>query len=354
MKKIISYIFLVILLCFCIPILFTNKRGVAVIASLNMVQNVTNFETESTENVIENNLQSNEIEVKDYDYGKYNNIKLLHKDTNEVEEINLDTYLCGVISAEMPANYEIEALKAQAIVARTYTLYKIINSKPHGDNSDICDSFSCCQAWISKEKRFEKWADGTETENWNKIITAINETNGKVITYDGKIINAFFHANSGGKTEIPVNVWGGNNYPYLQIVETSGEEGYTQYSSEVELSISDFENKIREKYNDIEINSENFSEEIKVLEYTESGRVKTLKVGNKSLAGTEVRSLLSLKSTNFDLEIDTENKKIKFNVIGYGHGIGMSQTGADAMAKSGNSCEQIIKHFYVGVEIVDM
>lgn len=348
MKKVISYIFLVILLCFCIPIIFTNKSETIGTMSLNRIENL-----ESKESSEQNSLINTELALENYDYEQYNTIKLLHKKTNEIEEINLDEYLCGVISAEMPASYEIEALKSQAIVARTYTLYKIINSKPHGDEASICDSFECCQAWISKEDRFAKWAAGTENENWNKIITAVNETKGKIITYDGKIINAFFHANSGGKTEIPVNVWGGTNYPYLQVVETSGEEGYTQYSSQVELTIDELINKFKEKYDDIEVNRENIIEEIKVLEYTESGRVKTLKLGNKSIAGTEVRSIVGLKSTNFDIELDADNNKIKFNVIGYGHGIGMSQTGADAMAKQGSTYEQIIKHFYVGVEIIE-
>ena len=306
----------------------------------------------SLENVLENTVNETEVALENYNYEDFNTIKLLHRDTNEIEEINLDEYLCGVVSAEMPADYEIEALKAQAVVARTYTLYKIINAKPHGEEADICDSFECCQAWISKEERFDRWDDSTENQNWNKIVTAVNETKGKVVTYEGKIINAFFHANSGGKTEIPVNVWGGIGYPYLQVVETSGEEGYTQYSSEVQLTIEELVNKFKEKYEDIVVNLENINEEIKILEYTESGRVKTLKVGNKNIAGTEVRTILGLRSTNFDIEINENN--VTFKVIGYGHGIGMSQTGADAMAKQGSNYEQIIKHFYVGVEIVDI
>ena len=306
----------------------------------------------SLENVLENTVNETEVALENYNYEDFNTIKLLHRDTNEIEEINLDEYLCGVVSAEMQADYEIEALKAQAVVARTYTLYKIINAKPHGEEADICDSFECCQAWISKEERFDRWDDSTENQNWNKIVTAVNETKGKVVTYEGKIINAFFHANSGGKTEIPVNVWGGTGYPYLQVVETSGEEGYTQYSSEVQLTIEELVNKFKEKYEDIVVNLENINEEIKILEYTESGRVKTLKVGNKNIAGTEVRTILGLRSTNFDIEINENN--VTFKVIGYGHGIGMSQTGADAMAKQGSNYEQIIKHFYVGVEIVDI
>jgi len=353
MKKIISYIFFIILLCFFIPIIFTNKSDIVDTFSLNVLGSLEEHNLTQSEAIAEALLEN-------YNYEKYNTINLLHQGTGEIQSINFDEYLCGVISAEMPASYELEALKSQAIVARTYTLYKIINSKPHGEDVSICDSFQCCQAWISKEERFNKWDDALENEYWNKIVTAVNETKGKVITYEGKIINAFFHANSGGKTEIPINVWGGTNYPYLQVVETSGEEGYTQYSSEVEMTIEEFVNKLKEKYEDLvvdiakvtEVQDEN--EEIKVLEYTESGRVKTLKVGNKNIAGTEVRSVLGLKSTNFDMEIDFTNNKIKFNVIGYGHGIGMSQTGADAMAKQGSTCEQIIKHFYVGVEIIDI
>ncbi len=337
MKKVITYLFFIVLLCFFIPIMFTNKRE-----SIDA----------SVENKLENNVEETEVVLENYNYKDFNTIKLLHRETNEIEDINLDEYLCGVVSAEMPANYEMEALKAQAVVARTYTLYKIINSKPHGEEADICDSYECCQAWISKEERFEKWDDSTENENWNKIVTAVNETKGKVITYEGNLINSFFHANSGGKTEIPVNVWGGTGYPYLQVVETSGEEGYTQYSSEVQLTIDELVNKFKEKYEDIAVNLENISEEIKILEYTESGRVKTLKVGNKNIAGTEVRSILGLRSTNFDMEINGNN--IKFKVTGYGHGIGMSQTGADAMAKQGSNYEQIIKHFYVGVEVQDL
>lgn len=364
MKKVIMYIVFVILLCFFIPVIFTNKKETIGTISTNNIEDnnlinnqvaLENSDLKNNQSTSEdNNLSNTQVTLENYDYENYKTIKLLHTKTGEIEEINLDEYLCGVISAEMPASYELEALKAQAVVARTYTLYKMINAKPHGEEADICDSFQCCQAWISKEDRFAKWAEGTQEANWNKIVTAVNETKGKVITYDGKIINAFFHANSGGKTEVPVNVWGGTGYPYLQVVETSGEEGYTQYSSVVELTVEEFINKFKEKYADISIDMNNLEEEIKIQEYTESGRVKTLKVGNKNIAGTEVRTILGLRSTNFNMELDVQNSKVKFDVTGYGHGVGMSQTGADAMAKQGSTYEQIVKHFYVGVEIVDI
>ena len=154
----------------------------------------------------EDNKQESEKVIEPYIYNQYGTIKLLHIDTNEVEEVALDTYLCHVVSAEMPVGFEKEALKAQAIVARTYTIYKI-NNKKH-DNADICDDSTCCQAWISKEDRFARW-DGDKEAKWSKIEECVKETQGKIITYNNEPINAFFHSNSGGKTELPVDVWGG-------------------------------------------------------------------------------------------------------------------------------------------------
>ena len=323
MKKKI-YIVLLIIIIFILPSLLTKK-------TLNYIKD-----------------QEEDSYIR-YDYSKFSKIKLYHSKTGETEIIPIDEYLYGVVSAEMPVNYEVEALKAQAIVARTYTIYQIAHgSFKHGE-SDICDDPACCQAWISKEDRFTRWGDEEAENNWNKILNAVDSTQGQIITYNKEPIDAFFHSNSGGHTEIVSNVWGGSDLPYLQSVETSGEEGYTQYSSEVNLTKKDFENIIREKYSDLEIN---WSDEnvIKILDYTEAGRVKTIKIGNKDFAATELRMLLGLKSTNFTYVINENN--IIFSVIGYGHGVGLSQTGADSMAKKGCKAEEIIKHFYTGVEIV--
>ena len=278
-------------------------------------------------------------------------IRLLHATTGEIEEVNLDEYLYGVVSAEMPANYETEALKAQAVVARTYTIYQMRHNSNKHENADICDNYACCQAWISKEDRISKW-NGEEAEsNWTKIEEAVNSTTGKIVTYNGEPINAFFHSNSGGVTESSVNIWGGIDYPYLKSVETAGEDGYKQYTSQVEISKQDLVNRLKEKYQDCEID---YSQEncIQILEYTSSGRVKTIKFGNKEIAGTEARSILGLKSTNFTFSINGDI--VTFSVTGYGHGVGMSQTGADSMAKSGANYEEIIKHFYTNVEITEI
>ena len=333
MRKILLYILILVLISFTIPIIFTTKDKNGVIE-----------ENSEIVNVIEN-------EIISYDYKNYNTIKLLHTKDNTIEEIPLDEYLYGVVAAEMPASFEMEALKAQAIVARTYTIYKIENNSNKHDDADICDNSACCQAWISKEDRFARWEEKEQEENWNKIVSAVDSTKGKVITYEGKVINAFFHSNSGGKTETTINVWGGDGYPYLQAVATAGEDAYSQYQSEVIISKEKFISKMKEKYNDFDID---FSKEdsIEVLEYTDSDRVKTIRVGNKKLSGVEVRTIFGLKSANFKTTIENEN--IKFEVLGYGHGVGMSQTGADAKAKQGSTAEEIIKHFYTGVEIVNI
>ena len=330
MRKTIYLIICLMLLIFLIPLIFTNRR-------VTETAQITNENKVDLENTV------------DYDYSKFSTIKLLHKDSNEVEEVKLDDYITCVVSAEMPVSYDIEALKAQAIVARTYTIYKITTSKKH-EQADICDKSTCCQAWISKENRLKKWKEDVANENWNKIIKAVNETAGKIITYNDKPINAFFHANSGGKTEVPFYVWGGSGYPYLQVVETAGEDAYSQYSSEATFTKEELEKKIKEKHEDFEINLE---EEncIEIKERDKSNRVITVKIGNLNLSGVETRTLLGLRSANFTVDISGD--KINFKVIGYGHGVGMSQTGADALAKQGKNCEEIIKHFYSGVEIKD-
>ena len=329
-KRYILYLFLFIFVCFILPCILTvQKREESV--------EVQNDEIEETK--------------ESYVYQKYATVKLLHKKTGDIEELPIDTYLYNVVSAEIPADYEIEALKAQAIVARTYTIYQMINSKGKHEGADLCDDSKCCQAWISKENRLEKWEESVREENWNRIINAVDSTCGIIITYEGKPIDAFFHSNSGGKTETPVNVWGGDSFPYLQSVETFGEESYTQYSSSITITKTDLLNKLKKNHPEVKIDYSN-NDSIKILEYTDGGRVKTIRFGNIQISGVEVRTLFGLKSANFEVKIEGDN--VIFEVIGYGHGVGLSQTGSDSMAKSGSNYEDIIKHFYTNVELQDV
>ncbi|MBR3162799.1 MAG: stage II sporulation protein D [Clostridia bacterium] len=328
-KKFTIYFIALLFICFILPGLLTVRKK-------EIINEVSNTETQVEE---------------PYKYQKFSTIKLLHSKTNEIEEIPLDTYLYNVVSAEMPADYELEALKAQAVVARTYTIYQISNSNGKHEGADICDDSTCCQAWISKEDRLAKWDEPVREDNWNKIVQAVDSTAGKIITYDGKPIDAFFHSNSGGKTELPVNVWGGSDFPYLQSVETSGEDGYTQYSSVVTISKEELLNKLKQKHQEVQIDF-SAQDSIKILEYTDGGRVRTIKFGNIQISGVEARTLLGLKSANFEVKIEEDN--VTFSVKGYGHGVGLSQTGSDSMAQNGSNYEEIIKHFYTNVEIQDI
>lgn len=343
MKRIFIYIIALICICFSIPIVFTKEFAKRTYSQETV--NSTIIDNETVGNA------EREVKQSTYDYKTYNTIKLLHTETNEVEEVDLDTYLYGVVSAEMPASFEEEALKAQAVVARTYTIYKIVNNDGKHGEADICDDSACCQAWISEDERKEKWKEDERENNWSKIVNAVNSTQGKIITYNGEPINAFFHANSGGETETPVNVWGGSGYPYLQTVATSGEDAYSQYASEASFTKGEFEKKIKEVHSDFEID---FSKDdcIKIEEYTDGNRVKTIKIGNLELSGVEVRNIFGLRSANF--KVTVEEKNIKFEVTGYGHGVGMSQTGADSLAKEGKTYEDIIHHYYTDVEIESM
>ena len=340
MKKVLIYLIIFIIIVFILPILFTQRKN----NKNKDIECTVNSENTGLEN---NTNVENNVDVQ-YEYNKFSTIKLYHKKSEEIEELPIDEYLYGVVSSEMPADFEMEALKAQAIVARTYTIYQILNNNKKHQDADICDDYSCCQAWISKEERIQKWNQEIAEENWNKIVNAVDSTKGKIIVYDGKPIDAFFHANSGGTTEDVSNVWGNSNMPYLQSVETSGEDAYTQYSSEVEIKKDELLKKLNIKNNE----QIDWNEFIKILEYTNSGRVKTIKIGESTYSGTEIRSKLGLKSTNFKVEISDDS--IKFIVIGYGHGVGMSQTGANSMAKNNKNFEEIIKHFYTGVEIFDV
>lgn len=324
MKKVLAYIFGFVLICFLIPIIFGKKA----------------------ENIQVNTNIIGEPESQVIDSGKYNSVNLLHSDTGEIETLSMEEYLYGVVSAEMPADYEIEALKTQAIVARTYTAYKMFKGSKHND-ADICDQADCCQAWISKEDRLAKWNEETRENNWQKIASAVDETKGLIITFNGEPINAFFHSNSGGTTEIVSNVWGGTDYPYLQSVATAGEEEYSQYSSIVTLTKEELIEKIQETHPEAQIDF-NIENQIQILEYTDSGRVKTIQLGNISISGVEARTIFGLKSAKFNVEI---GENIVFNVVGYGHGVGLSQTGADSMAKTGANYEQIINHYYSNVKI---
>lgn len=305
--------------------------------------------------------------IKEKNVIAYNNLEITNKkiqllitETNEVKELYLEEYIMGVLVGEMPVSYDIEALKTQAVVARTYTLNKILNSQDAHKNADMCDDINHCQAYKTKEYALACWDDNEENEKWNKIKRAVLETQNQIITYNNKIINAFFHANSGGRTEDISNIWGHENIPYLKSVTSLEndlriEEKTLSYQEIDEIMKLSYPQYI-ELTNDVQLNSKNQfnlngdnEQNIKIIEKNSSGRVAKLHVSNIILDGTDARTLFSLGSTLFEI---TNNKdEVIFKTYGYGHGIGLSQDGANAMAQSGVKYKEIIKHYYNGCEI---
>lgn len=277
-------------------------------------------------------------------------VKLYHKKNNTVEELDLEDYIMGVVSSEVPANFEEEALKAQAVAARTFYMNK--RNQPCNyakeKGAEICDT-THCQVYMSKEERMKSWSSSEAKSDWEKIEKAVEETKGQVLTYNGQVLEyPQFFAISSGRTEDAKDVFS-VDVPYLKSEESKGEEIAPKYKTSVQIAINDFVNKINNKYQKANISKSNLSSYIKIKSYTEAGSVKEVQIGNEVIKGTEFRELLGLNSTNFTL--DFGSNAVTVNCKGYGHDVGMSQWGANVMAKNGAKYDEILKHYYVGVEI---
>lgn len=269
----------------------------------------------------------------------------------EILTLSMRDYLIGVVAAEMPASFEAEALKAQAVAARSYTLYKMTVS-PSGNHpeANVCDDIHCCKSYKDMEALREKWGDSFES-NLEKITAAVYETDGIYLSYDGEPILAVFHSSSGGMTEKASNVWS-SDLPYLQSVESPESEDETpNFHSTVEVSLSDFKETVIDEYPGA-VFGENPAEWITDLVYTESGRVYSMTVGGASLSGADMRGIFELRSTSFTVKVTEDS--IIFSVTGYGHGVGMSQYGANTLASAGMSCSEILQWYYTGVELSSM
>ena len=266
------------------------------------------------------------------------------KEEKKVISVSLEEYICGTVAAEMPAVYEKEALKAQAVCAFTYLCKKMENKKPD-DEFDITDDFKTDQAYITKETRQERWGEKYSIYE-EKILDAVKETANKVITYEGKIIFAAYHAISSGKTEDAKNVWGGE-YPYLKAVSSEGDLLHKDFLSEKTVAKKDFEEALVNK--EVKF-GDNPMEYIGDIQKSESGTVLKILICGKEFTGSEIREIFDLRSSNFDIKF-IENTGFVFSVKGYGHGVGMSQNGANYLAQSGKSFDEIICHYYSGVKL---
>ena len=264
---------------------------------------------------------------------------------NQILELPLEEYLLGVVAAEMPASFEPEALKAQAVAARTYTLYCAAAQK-HGE-AQVCTDFGCCQAWKSEDRMHQDWGDSFEA-NHQKILSAVYSTAGEHLTYEDKPIFSAFHSSSAGYTESCGAIW--SDVPYLVSVESpENEEQVPGYISYVEISPLDFRDTLLHACPQADLSG---SEDtwIGLITPEKSGRVDSIELGGVLYSGTRLRELFSLRSTAFTLEYTGES--FLFTVTGFGHGVGMSQYGAKLMASEGSDYTAILAHYYPGTTLV--
>lgn len=264
--------------------------------------------------------------------------KIRVMDQNSVREMELEEYIAGVVLGEMPADFESEALKAQAIASRTFTLRSVQRGNKHQD-ADVCTDASCCQAYMSSDDYA-----GIDAHR-QQVLDAVKDTAGQVITYQGNLIEATYFSCSGGKTEDAVAVWG-TQVPYLQSVDSPGEEIAGVYETKTTLSVSEFLQMLGIQ----DVNSLN-NDEI-MITYTAGEGVETMQIGSHTYSGTQARVLLNLRSTNFTME--KLDDTIQIVTKGYGHRVGMSQYGAEAMAIAGYTYEEILRHYYSGVELITL
>lgn len=256
-----------------------------------------------------------------------------NNDKSEALEINLEEYVIGVVAGEMPASFNLEALKAQAVAARTYALYKMKNIPGYVLSDTIND-----QVYLNKEKMMSKWGDDY-SYYYNRVKEAVDKTRGEVLTYNGDIIISYYFAISNGYTENVENVFG-ENKDYLVSVESEWDKKYQSYSSTASISRETFCNKLS-------INCDNIN--ISNVKRGNNHYVREITINNETFSGIQIFNKLNLKSTDFTININGNEVVIK--TYGFGHSVGMSQYGAQGMASGGYKYSDILKHYYQKTEI---
>ena len=279
-----------------------------------------------------------------FDWTETTEISVYDHRADKLITMNLEEYITGVVSAEMPARYELEALKAQAVASRSYTLHSMAHGgcRSH-EGADVCTNSACCQAFSTHARMQERWGNDY-VKNYNRVATAVMDTAGEILTYKGKLCDTMYHAASGGHTEDSENVYA-NAIPYLRGVESPYEDPDTQ--ADVAIGTSELVALIAAKYPDSGITEETVKDEIEIRSTFESGRVEKLRLGKTEITGKQARSLFGLKSAMFTITWSEDG--IVFHTKGYGHGVGLSQNGANGMAKHGSTYDEILHHYYTDV-----
>lgn len=263
-----------------------------------------------------------------------------------MEKMTLEGYVCGVVAAEMPVQYHMEALKAQAVAARTRALSQMEagGCSLHA-GADICTDSAHCQGYATLGECRERWKDEYEPYR-NRILEAQRATRGQVLTYDGELITVLYHAISGGMTEDVQNVFS-ESIPYLVSVESGGEEGAKGFWQDLSISYDEIARKANAVFPGLNAEAETIQRTFSITGYTPSGRVESVQIAGHEISAPVFRRMLGLRSTWFSVSSDANG--ITFHQRGYGHGVGMSQAGANAMAAGGAAYDSILQHYYPGV-----
>lgn len=256
----------------------------------------------------------------------------VYRSNGSVINLNMTDYLIGVVSSEMPASFNFEALKAQSVLARTYAL------KAKQTGKKLTDTVST-QSYIDIDQMKNKWGNSFNTY-YNKIKNAVENTNGEYLSYNGNYIEALYHSTNNGKTESSLDVFG-NYYPYLISVSSEYDKNASSYLRTINMPLDTISNKLGLNLNNDSV--------ISILSYTDGGNIKEININGNNFSGKKVRELLGLRSADFDISISDNNANI--TTRGYGHGVGMSQYGANGMANAGYSYKDILSHYYPGTTL---
>lgn len=275
-------------------------------------------------------------------------VTLTIQDGDTTEQMTLERYLTGVVRGEMPASFEMEALRAQAAAERSYVYYQLAaGRKDAHPDADFCADHTCCSAYLSETAAREKW--GGDFAPWNtRVEQAVSDTDGQVVLYNGRPILAVFHSSSAGRTAAAGDVWSGD-LPYLVSVDSpEGEETVPNYYSTVTFTAAEAKEKLLAAHPELKL-SGTPDRWFGAAAENGSGRVETVSVGGTDIEGTELRRIFGLRSACFTVAADSES--VTFRVTGYGHGVGMSQYGANQLAREGKTWQEILEWYYTGATV---
>lgn len=332
MKQLVIVSALLLLMALCMPLLFPKGSG---------MEAPPQTQTEPDESSQDNDTQDN-------DNTTYADERILFTSVTDdvITQYTAAEYLPYVLAGEMPAAFEFEALKAQAVAARTYILYCAGHENAAHPGADVCTDSTCCKGYANQAELREKW--GAEYDGyWEKICAAVSQTDGEYLVWENQAIQAVFHSSSAGITEDSGNIWSG--VPYLLSVDSpETEEMVPNFVTTFQLAAEEFADKLSAAYPEA-VFSGTPEDWIGDISYNSSGRVDSAAIAGVEVSGTAIREIFSLRSAAFTLEY-TQEAGFVFTVTGYGHGVGLSQYGANIMAKSGVDYKQILRHYYTGVE----